>query len=293
MNNLKFINPVVCIPVHTSKLNRYEIISIKSHLFKLKAYDIFLLIPNAKIDSIISVLEKNNIPKSSYKIHLLKDYCLKNSENYQLLMLTPKFYLFYKSYSHILIAQIDAYTFSDELIKWCKKDLHYIGAPCFKFKKYWTSELNFCGVGGFSLREVKKTLEMLEENPVIFTFNDLRKLAIEYNYKGKLILFLKFILTKLFRKDRLRRDIHIHSFTSKFKRFFLIINEDKSYAYYLPKYKKSFKVGNLKNSISFCIDWNVEKQLNKIAPKYPFGAHAWFTYPENFAEWRKHIEEIK
>ena len=36
-----------------------------------------------------------------------------------------------------------------------------------------------------------------------------------------------------------------------------------------------------------------EKQLNKISPSYPFGAHAWFTYPENFDQWKKHIEELK
>ena len=100
-------------------------------------------------------------------------------------------------------------------------------------------------------------------------------------------------MTKILRKDRLKRDIKFHSFTSKFKNFFIFINEDVCYAYYLPKYKKSFKVGNLKNSISFCIDWNVQKQLNNILPAYPFGAHAWFSYPENFNEWKKHIEEIK
>ena len=64
---------------------------------------------------------------------------------------------------HILIAQIDAYTFSDDLIKWCEKDFHYIGATCFKFKNYWTSEFIFCGVGGFSLRNIKKTLGILDE----------------------------------------------------------------------------------------------------------------------------------
>ena len=151
MDPLKVINPVVCIPIHTSSLNEFEIISIKSHIFKLQKHDIFLLIPNSKMSSIISVLEKNNIPKNLYKIHLVDDYCLRNSENYQLLMLTPSFYLFYKSYTHILIAQIDAYTFSDELIKWCKKGLHYIGAPCYYLRKIGHL-ITFLWVGGFSLR---------------------------------------------------------------------------------------------------------------------------------------------
>ena len=51
MNAMKFINPVVCIPIHTSKLNKYELISIKSHIFKLQAHDIYLLLPKSKINS--------------------------------------------------------------------------------------------------------------------------------------------------------------------------------------------------------------------------------------------------
>ena len=62
MNSLKFIKPAVCIPIHTSNLNKYELISIKSHIFKLQAHDVFLLLPNSKVSSIISVLERNNLP---------------------------------------------------------------------------------------------------------------------------------------------------------------------------------------------------------------------------------------
>ena len=48
MEKEKNINPVVCIPVHTSKLNKFEIISIKSHIKQLNKYDIFILIPKSK-----------------------------------------------------------------------------------------------------------------------------------------------------------------------------------------------------------------------------------------------------
>ena len=35
------LKPSVCIPIYKSELNKFEIISIKSHLFKLKANDFF------------------------------------------------------------------------------------------------------------------------------------------------------------------------------------------------------------------------------------------------------------
>ena len=43
------LKPSVCIPIYKSELNKFEIISIKSHIFKLKAHDIFLLVPKSKI----------------------------------------------------------------------------------------------------------------------------------------------------------------------------------------------------------------------------------------------------
>ncbi len=288
-----FIKPSVCIPVHTAKLNKYEIISIRSHFSKLKNHDIFILIPESKKNKIISVLEKNKIYRSAYKIHEVKDIYLNHSDNFQILMLKPEFYNFYKSYTHILLAQMDAYTFSDQLISWCKKDLHYIGAPCYYYDRNWTNKLYFCGVGGFSLRSIKKTLEVLKKNQDIYKFNDFIIQSKNHNFKGKLILFLKYVATKVLRKDRLRRSF-IKSKLDKFLRgLYIFINEDEIYGYYLPKYNASFKVGNLNQSKNFCLNSNVKNLLKNIAPKYPFGAHAWFNYPENLKEWRKHIEEIK
>ena len=53
MSKVQKLKPSVCIPIYKSELNKFEIISIKSHIFKLKAHDIFLLVPNLKkIDNI-------------------------------------------------------------------------------------------------------------------------------------------------------------------------------------------------------------------------------------------------
>lgn len=288
-----FINPSVCIPIYKSDFNEFEIISIKSHIFKLKAHDIFLLVPKSKKNKIILSLRKNNIPDILYRIHEVKDYVLERYEHYNYLLLSPSFYQFYKSYSHILIAQIDAYTFSDRLIDWCRCELDYLGAPCYEFDKYWTNNLIFCGVGGFSLRSIDNTLKVLKQNPIIFKFHDLKRYLEKSNLKGKVVLCFKYMITKILRKDRLKRDIKIHRHTSIFQKFFIFLNEDISYGYYLPKYQNHFKVGDFEKSSNFCIDWNVNYLLKNISAPEPFGAHAWFTYPENLEEWKKVIKEIK
>ena len=77
-----FIKPLVCIPIYKSEFNKFEIMSIKSHIIKLKAHDIFLLVPKSKKNKIISSLRRNNIQDSSYFLHEVKDYCLDRYENY-------------------------------------------------------------------------------------------------------------------------------------------------------------------------------------------------------------------
>ena len=146
---------------------------------------------------------------------------------------------------------------------------------------------------GFSLSFINNTLKLLDKNPIIFKFEDLKRYLKKANFKGKFVFLLKFIFIKLFRKDRLKQDIKSHRHTIIFKKLFIILNEDVIYGYYIPKYCDSFNVGNFHHSSNFCIDWNVKKLLKKISPAYPFDARAWFTYPENFNEWKKHIEEIK
>ena len=289
MGSQKVIKPVVCIPIHTSCLNRYEIISIKSHIFKLQAHDVFLLVPISKIKSIISVLEENNIPRHLYKIHQVKDNYLNHSDNYQILMLSIEFYSFYKNYTHILIAQMDAYTFSDKLINWCKKEWDYIGAPLYYKGQDRVHDFFCCGVGGFSLRSIKNTLEVLTKNPTIYKFHDFKKQAKVYNFKGKSILFLKYIATKLLKKDRLKRSFITSKLDKSLRRLYIFINEDISYAYYLPKYLDSFKVADFDDSIKFSIDSHVNLSLEILDFVLPFGAHSWFTNQKNLIAWDKYI----
>jgi len=292
MNSQKTIRPAVCIPIHTSKLNKYEIISIRSHVYKLKDHDIFILIPESKKDRIVSVLKKNQISPDTYKIHQVRDIYLSHSDNYQILMLSPKFYNFYKSYTHILIAQMDAYTFSDQLISWCEKKWDYIGAPLFFNGHNWSNDFWYGeggGVGGFSLRSIKKTLEVLNQNPTIYKFDDFILQTKYYNFKGKFILFLKYIATKVLRKDKLRKSFITSTLDKNLRRLYIYINEDLCYSYYLPKYLSSFKVADFDDSIKFSIDGHVNESLEILDFVLPFGAHAWFTNQENLIAWDKYI----
>ena len=74
------------------------------------------------------------------------------------------FYSSFLDYDFMLIYQLDALVFSDELMAWCQKDYSYIGAPWIEVppsgKKtgYKASQLLYqkVGNGGLSLRKVKQ-----------------------------------------------------------------------------------------------------------------------------------------
>jgi len=97
-------------------------------------------------------------------------------------MLSLEFYKRFLNYKFILIYQLDAFVFNDELAFWCNKDYDYIGAPWsdissrsifkelrsklpLRYKYYYIRKLSninkFVGNGGFSLRKVVSRLLLL------------------------------------------------------------------------------------------------------------------------------------
>lgn len=106
----------------------------------------------------------------------------RNIAGYNRLMLSEEFYRSFLDYDYILIYQPDAFVFRDELLSWCAKGYVYIGAPWpggINMHPYGFPGLNyiaeyfpfavrtrkiFVGNGGFSLRNIRAFLDILEEN---------------------------------------------------------------------------------------------------------------------------------
>jgi hypothetical protein len=96
-----------------------------------------------------------------------------DSRAYSSLLMSAAFYATFASYEFILIHQLDAFVFRDELSEWCKRGYDYVGAPWFdvewlvECRPMWPRETrdNVVGNGGFSLRRVAPALELLTEQP--------------------------------------------------------------------------------------------------------------------------------
>lgn len=72
------------------------------------------------------------------------------------IMQNIEFWKLFEDYEFLLHYELDAWVFSDELLKWCEMDYDYIGAP-------WRNH-GSVGNGGFSLMKVSSMTELVKRN---------------------------------------------------------------------------------------------------------------------------------
>lgn len=171
---------VVVIPVYNTALSDNQMESLLRITYILKNYPITFVKPvDLDISSLTAQFPQLNT--ESFENHFFKGIA-----GYNRLMLTHGFYKRFAAYKYMLIAQLDAYVFRDELEAWCDKDYDYIGAPwlvrplyhffLFRFCSYLKRKYcerfhkpnsqitqNKIGNGGFSLRKIASHLQVTQE----------------------------------------------------------------------------------------------------------------------------------
>lgn len=166
----------VIIPVYKTKLNELEKVSLDRIYQVLQKHPLVVIKPQSL--NITPLLEE--YPQLT--VEEFDDNYFKSISGYNRLMLSSEFYQRFSDCQYILICQLDAYVFTDELIKWCNKGYDYIGAPwlvrpiynfpllalaswikkqyCNLFHRPNSQITNFkVGNGGFSLRKVSSHLQ--------------------------------------------------------------------------------------------------------------------------------------
>ena len=125
MNN----NCLIVIPLYKYNLYDYEIISLKRtiSLYSNKDYcNIMFLIPT-NFD-IPKLLNTYNIKIKYYRYFKFDDFYFTSTKEYNKIMLNQDFYIqLYDIFNYMLICQLDAYVFNDQLEYWMNKDYDYIG----------------------------------------------------------------------------------------------------------------------------------------------------------------------
>jgi hypothetical protein len=159
----------IVIPIYRVTLNKNEMISLQQATKILGDYQFIIVAPeNLKIE----------MPITNGIIEYFPIKYFDSVDSYNILMLSEFFYERFINYEYILIYQLDAFVFSNQIERFCSLGYAYIGAP-------WLSGLrNDCnercnifhvGNGGLSLRNVEKFLRIFDkrqEKVIDFRFNE-------------------------------------------------------------------------------------------------------------------------
>lgn len=149
---------VVVIPIYKEQLTQFEQVSLTQAKRVLGRYDICFMAP----ERMRAFLEERGA-----RAEYWPDACFDNRLGYSKLLLTPEFYEHFADYEYLLIYQLDAFVFSDQLEAFCAMGYDYIGAPM-PYWFGWPYGWNHVGNGGLSLRKIPSCIHVTRNRASIY-----------------------------------------------------------------------------------------------------------------------------
>ena len=120
----------IVIPIYKTELNEKEKISLEQCMRVFKDFPKVFIMPESL--DISSITDKY----AGVDCETFGDYYFKGISGYNKLMLSSCFYERFLDAVYILIYQLDAFVFRNELVEWCNKGYDYVGAPWILKPKY-------------------------------------------------------------------------------------------------------------------------------------------------------------
>lgn len=246
----------IVIPVYKTKLTKGEKKSLRRCVKILGDYPIVFVHPEFLDTSEISF---NGLIKSEAFDEKYFDGIL----GYNELMLTSDFYARFLDSTYILIYQLDAYVFRDELADWCLKGYDYIGAP-------WIASKN---------TNIKKFLKL-------FHSNHKRKRAVVFHKVGNGGFSLRKVESCLRVTTEFKDDIQEH-LQLDCKDFRLM--EDVYWSLRVPSIFPEFNIPEYQEAVGFAIDRKPKLAMKLNDNNLPFGCHG-FEKPKVKEFWNEIID---
>lgn len=268
----------VVIPLYKPEPDADERASLAQCCRILGRYPIVLVSPpELDLSPYAAIFEQHNVAFG----HIPFDARFFSSiEGYNELMLDPAFYRAFAETEYMLIYQLDAWVFRDELSEWCAKGYDYIGAPWFSKSWMFSSrrKLFSVGNGGFSLRRVRACIDVLEHKGS-FKKRWIDLFGRRHNY---LIDHLRKLPFSLLRKIQFANTVD----------FFRAINlrrEDMFWGLDTQGTNVPFRVAPLDEAIRFSFERHPSRLFERNGKQLPFGCHAWQRYDADF--WKEFIRK--
>ena len=269
------MNNIIVIPVYKPQIDYWEELSFR------RCCDVFsnrlvCLVSHCECDCNVYVKIAQE-----YNLSLLRqNFCRKYFEGirgYNELMLSGAFYKRFRQYDYMLIYQLDAYVFRDELDYWCNKGYDYIGAPW--FTDYLSIDQGgnlWCvGNGGLSLRKIATMYKIFGNNRPLLSPTQLWKLK-DKNKVGFLRKLGATFVRSLGYKNK------IGYFKNNYPE-----NEDVFICQYLKELGIRISIPTPEVAMCFAFE-NNPSYLFSLTGKLPFACHAWKRYEYDIF-WQKYI----
>ena len=150
----------IIVPIYKNDLSQFEKISLEQLGKMMSDYLIIFCAPEG-------FREDGLYHRISSRVERFNEGFFSGIDGYNRLMMSKEFYDRFDNFEYILIYQLDAFVFKDDLLRFIKMNYDYIGAPWrYPFGRYKVADRLICGNvgnGGLSLRKVS-TFSMLCQN---------------------------------------------------------------------------------------------------------------------------------
>ena len=248
----------VVIPIYKLPLPARELQILARNLLILANWPIIFILPIR----LKKEWDCNPLFRSPIRVIYFENRCFSGIDSYNDLLLDIRFYLHFRSFTNILICQLDVIVLRDELRQWCAEGYSYIGAPWLAGYDMPTIPYRFLGVGngGFSLRRVAHFIRLLAVPRIIRTRGGTPALM----QPTKWIVFFK----KL-RGPKVQEDV------------FWSLMKDNYPWFTIP-------IPGIALKFSFEVAPRYLFELN--GNQLPFGAHAWEKYDKEF--WIEQLPDL-
>lgn len=255
---------VIVIPVYKTTLSDDERASLARCFSVLKAYPIVYMAPEGlDLTPLTDIFPPEGVERFAATYFSSKI-------SYNALMLSPELYERFLAWDYMLLYQLDAWVFRDDLNEWMEKGYDYIGAPwpiraiyrhpvyrmCSAMKTRFLSadktvddrhaHRGRVGNGGFSLRRTRTISELLSRHV-----------------------------------DRAAYYVE----RSSYARYY----EDVFFAVEAPQLEPGFKIPSLEEALAFAFDTYPALCYRLNGHKLPFGCHG-FNKRKAVSFWKKHLK---
>lgn len=259
MKNMKRTPSVaVVIPYYRAELRPAEQLSLKKWQQFLSGYDSYVVCPASLPPPLAELKVKHFDDRYFHSIHM-----------YSQLLLSVEFYEAFQEYDYVLIYQLDALVFADEINTWAEKGWSYIGAPWLRSR---IGELTrptqefLGGNGGLSLRSVAECLNVLHT----------AERAATVLARPRWQQWLRFCAAATFGQTK-------HRWLDTPAQYYPF-NEDGFWSFEAMKYSDTFKPAPFHESLAFAFETEPARCFELNQKKLPFGVHAWEKYDRAFWE---------